>query len=168
MQNYITYLLTDQSKFSTSQHFPTLGSRSLCSTGTLNQSKPLAQWCILTSLPSPQRPEIWFHLTLFSTTLQTRTIQRHRPWMASHYPDIKYNTSWLVVACCTLAHRLWTESYHPDIHNSRGLVTACYNSNTDYGRKLPSWDTKQYKLPGFAWNYPTQIGATTWTLNTEG
>ena len=90
-----------------------------------------------------------------------------------------YNTIqvdlWLLAAPCQ--HRLWTQSYHPDRHDPRGPVTACYNISTNYGRKLPSWHTKykrtcdrllQYKLPNFAWNYPTKVGVTTWTLNTKG
>ena len=77
----------------------------------------------------------------------------------------------------TISAQTMDGNYHPDIENTRGLVTACYNINTDYGRKRPSWNTKykrtcdhmlQYKLPNFAWNYPTKVGATTWTLNTKG
>ena len=74
------------------------------STGNLTKSKLLAHRCILTSLPPPQRSETGSHLKLLSTALPTFTTQcRHRPWTASHHPDIQHNTSWLVVACGTLS-----------------------------------------------------------------
>ena len=75
-----------------------------------------------------------------------------------------------------ISAQLWTENTILT-YKIQEDSTACSNINTDNGRKWPSWQTKykrtcdrlpQYKLPNFAWNYPTKVGATTWTLNTKG
>ena len=99
---------------------------------------------------------------------------QHRLWTECYHPDI-HNTRGLDHLLQN-QHKVWTETtILPYIMQEDS--TACSNINTVYGRKRPSWHTKykrtcdrllQYKLPNFAWNYQTKVGATTWTLNTKG
>ena len=98
---------------------------------------------------------------------------QHRLWTESYHPDI-HDTRGPVTACNNISTNYGRKL--PSRHTKYKRTCDRLLHNTDYGRKRPSWHTKykrtcdrllQYKLPNFAWNSPTKVGATTWTLNTK-